>query len=141
MSDAPRAHRAPMHLRFADIDSLGHVNNVTYAVYAETARVEFLAELGHAVRTIILARIALDFRRPIPYGAGVHVDTRVSRIGRTSIGLWQEIVADGVVAAEVESVVVFYDYESATPQPVPEATRHALAPYVMRSPPPTSSRA
>ena len=36
------AHRTDIQMRFGDTDALGHVNNASYASYAEVARLEAL---------------------------------------------------------------------------------------------------
>lgn len=125
-----RVHRTDIQLRFGDTDALGHVNNASFAVYAETARLEFLRTLGEAVRSLILAHLAMDFRRQVELEDRVHVDTWVERIGNSSLTLLQHILANDLVAAEVRSVVVCFDYETQRPRPWPDAVRHALQPYV-----------
>ncbi len=126
---APRVHQTPIQLRFADVDALGHVNNVAYASYVETARVEFLQALGEQVQSIILAHLALDYRRPVHLGRAIRVDTWVERVGRTSVTLRQSVWADDDRAADVRSVIVCYDYADGAPRDLPPALREALAPY------------
>jgi acyl-CoA thioester hydrolase len=125
-----RAHRTPIQLRFADLDLLGHVNNVAYASYVETARVDFLRSLGTEVTSIIIAHLALDYRRPVHDGRALAVDTWVEKIGRTSVTLGQTVWADDERAADVSSVLVFYDYQRGEPMAVPDDVRRALAEYV-----------
>ena len=60
-----RTHHTPMQLRFADTDALGHINNGSFVVYAETARLTFLNQILDASRSSILAHIAVDFRQQI----------------------------------------------------------------------------
>jgi acyl-CoA thioester hydrolase len=122
-------HRLPIQLRFADIDMLGHVNNVAYASYVEMARVEFLRSLGERVTSIIVAHLALDYRRPVHEGRALAVDTWVEKIGRTSVTLRQVVWADADRATDVRSVLVFYDYERGAPMEVPAAMRVALEQY------------
>lgn len=122
-------HVLPIQLRFRDTDRFGHVNNAVFATYAESARVDFLYGLDPAPPGLILARLAIDFRRQLHLGQSVEMRTRVGRVGTSSIGLAQELHADGARAAEIESVVVVYDYDRERSLPVPEGLRTALAPY------------
>ena len=122
-------HRTPIQLRFGDVDMLGHVNNVAYASYVETARVEFLRSLGQPVQSIIVAHLALDYRRPVHYGRALHVDTWMEKLGRTSVTLGQVVWADEDRAAEVRSVLVWYDYDRGAPTVVSDAMRAALSEY------------
>lgn len=119
-------HRTPVQMRFADTDALGHVNNGSFVVYAEVARLDFFRAIGSEVRSLILARIAVDFRTQVRFDATLSVDTWVGRIGTTSVTLQQVIRAGDVVATEIESVVVSYDYEQQRSTPWTADTRATL---------------
>ena len=123
----PGAHRTPVQIRFGDTDALGHLNNASYAVYAEVGRLAFLETLGAEVGALILARLEVDFRAQARYGEAVAVDTWVERVGTTSVTLRQHVCADARVAAEVRSVVVRFDYAAQRPAPWPDAVRAAFA--------------
>jgi acyl-CoA thioester hydrolase len=125
-----RVHRVAVQMRFADTDALGHVNNGSFVLYAETGRLEFLQVLGSAVRSLILAHLAIDFRRQVGYGEPLVVDTWVERVGTTSVTLLQVIRASDIVAAEVRSVVVYFDYAAGRPQTWTPDLRAALEAYV-----------
>jgi acyl-CoA thioester hydrolase len=127
---APHVHRVDVQMRFADTDALGHVNNGSFVVYVETGRLAFFEAAVTEVRSLILAHLAVDFRRQVRFGQALAVDTWVERVGRTSVTLRQAVLADGVVAAEARSVVVCFDYEAQRPMPWPAATRRALERYV-----------
>ena len=124
----PSPHRTDIQVRFADTDALGHLNNTSFALYAEQARLDFLREAtGEPRGGFILAHIALDFRRQVRYGDGVHVLTWVERVGTTSVTLAQRVVANGGTAADVRSVVVRFDYAAQRPTPFDGAAREWLA--------------
>jgi len=119
--------RLPVQLRFGDTDKLGHINNAVYASYAELGRLAFLQELGIEAATLILARLTIDFRRQVRLGDRCAIQTRVSRLGNTSFGLEQTLYANDEVAAEFEAVLVWFDYESQRPGPIPADVRDVLA--------------
>ena len=125
-----KRHHTDIQLRWSDTDALGHLNNTSYASYADVGRLDFLRQIFEAVGEIILAHLAMDFRRQVSYGMRVHVETWVERIGRTSITLRQDVVADGAVAAEVRSVVVYFDYETQRPRELGAKVREGLGPFV-----------
>jgi acyl-CoA thioester hydrolase len=125
-----QTHRVDIQMRFADTDALGHVNNGSYVIYAEKGRLEFLRLLGSQVRSLILAHIAVDFRRQVVFGDAVSVDTWVERVGTTSVTLLQTIVANGEVAADVRSVVVAYDYPAKCAKPWTPEQRASLEAYI-----------
>lgn len=127
-------HRTPIDVRFGDTDMFGHVNNAAFATYVETARLAFFRDVlggsrerpGGDAGGIILARLSIDFRRQLLYGAAAEVTTEVGRIGRTSVTLKQVVLSDGETVADVETVIVAFDYESQTSQPIPEDVRLKL---------------
>lgn len=115
-----------IQVRFNDTDALGHLNNTAYATYAELARVNFFHELGIVTGKLILAHIALDFKRQVHFGNRVQVETSVEKIGRSSVTMQQLVFADGELAAAIRSVVVYFDYSANRPIPVPETARGLL---------------
>jgi YbgC/YbaW family acyl-CoA thioester hydrolase len=123
-------HRTDLQMRFSDTDALGHVNNVSFAAYAETGRVDFLRRLGKSVMSLILANVSIDFRRQVTFGEPIHVDTWVESLGRTSITLGQTIWAGEQKAADVRSVAVHFDYASGRPVELTDEIRRELAPML-----------
>ena len=123
-----------IQVRFADTDALGHVNNGSFVVYAETARLEFAkALLGSGFRALILAHVAVDFRRQVVFGQSVSVDTWVESIGRTSVTIRQIVRANGETAAEIKSVVVSFDYTAQRSTPWTSEAMAAFAEYATYS--------
>ena len=123
---------APIH--WGDQDSFGHVNNLMYLRWAETARVEYLTKIGLWERSPannigpILASITCHFRIPLTYPDTVHAGARITAVGNTSVRMAHLIVSErhGAVAAEVESTLVMLDYNVSKPVPVPEQVRSAI---------------
>ena len=124
-------YRTNVQVRFADTDALGHLNNTAFSFYAEHARLEFFSDLGAEVQGLILARIALDFRRQVRFREDVYVLTKVERVGNSSVTLAQEVYAEGELAAEVSSVVVLFDYEAGRPKRIPEDVRERLGAHLL----------
>lgn len=143
-------HLLPVQLRFADTDRFGHINNANYATFVESARIAFLTSVGHPLGSMILARLAIDFRRQLQMSDALLVLSRVERLGNASIGLRQLLVrpsqpltafgAGGSyslgdlpsteLVAEASSVVVTFDYAANRSTPMTDALRKALAPYI-----------
>lgn len=122
-------HRTEVQVRFKDTDALGHLNNTTYAAYAELARLEFLRATATEVSSLILAHLAIDFRKQVRFGEEVSVETWVEKIGSSSVTLYQAIYAAGEIAAEVKSVVVHFDYTVQRSRPLPDEARSKLSTY------------
>ncbi len=137
MSPDIQPFRTDIQVRFNDTDMLGHLNNTSYALYAEQGRVAFMDEFrrGGALPEgvfVILARLELDFLRQVRYGDRVHVLTHVAKLGRTSVTLAQEIYGDDRLAARAVSVVVVFDYGLQKPVLISERARRLLEPYLLQ---------
>jgi acyl-CoA thioester hydrolase len=130
MSDRSQVHRTDIQVRFSDTDALGHVNNASYAAYAELARLDFLKRFGGSVRSLILASLYIDFRRQVSFTDTVHVETAVAKIGTSSVTLAQTIFAEGERAADVRSTVVYFDYSNNKSRPLTDEMRAAVAPFL-----------
>ncbi len=122
-------HVTEIQVRFGDTDALGHVNNAVFATYAETARIAYFREqagmysVPGEVAGFILARLAIDFRSQVRLGQKVTVQTGIARIGSSSLTMRQQVMADGVVAADIEAVAVSFDYEKQRPVRIPQHIR------------------
>jgi acyl-CoA thioester hydrolase len=122
------AFRTRLEVRFADTDAMGHVNNAAYLTYVEAARIAWwTATTGETLERepgraegLILAEAELAFRAPLFFGETVTIETRATRIGRTSLGVDHRLTAaraDGPsrLIATCRSVIVRYDYEAERP--------------------------
>jgi acyl-CoA thioester hydrolase len=132
LSDFPVVITVP--LLWGDHDAFGHVNNLVYLRWCETARVEYLLRIGlwpslppQGVGPI-LASISCDYKRPLTFPDTVQVGARVTRIGNRSFQMLHRVVSQALdtVAAEVESTIVILDYSQNKTVPVPENNRRAI---------------
>ena len=134
----PFNHRVEIVVRFADTDAMGHVNNAVYLTYCEMARIRFWTDVtGQEIafgtkgaESLILAEARITYRAQAFYGEIVTVESRATRIGRSSFTLEHRLLAAapaGVprLVAVSESVVVRYDY--ATARPVALSPAHVAA--------------
>ncbi len=120
----PFAHEISIEVRFADTDAMGHVNNATYLTYCESARIRYWTDLtGKLTESLILAEARITYRAQLYYGETVTVQTRATRIGRSSFTLEHRLVsalpgdAPRLVAVS-DSVLVRFDYETGRPTPL-----------------------
>lgn len=123
-------HTTSVQVRFRDIDAFGHVNNAVFFSYVELARIRYLLdvleiEADFSTLPLILARVELDFRAPIYFGDDLEVGTRVDRIGRSSFGMRHRVTAGSErrLVADVDTVLVTYDYAAERPIRVPDDWR------------------
>ena len=77
------------------MDALGHVNNIIYFRYFETARVNWLKSIGINLgannESFVLANACCEFIIPIKHPAIISVDTFLSSIGNTSVDLTHDL--------------------------------------------------
>jgi acyl-CoA thioester hydrolase len=126
-------HRVEFVVRFADLDALGHLNNVSVVTMCETGRVEFTHDAGLHDGTapgFVVASLHVDFRAQGFYRDELALGTSAGRIGRTSITLKQRLwrPADDTTLAEATSVLVVLGEDRRTPAPVPDGWRARLIP-------------
>ena len=94
-------------LRFSDTDAMGHVNNARFLSYLEDARVALFRDLAGGVdglleRGVILARVEIDYRRPVELDPHpIECDVWVSRIGTASFDMGYRLRQRGAVSAEI----------------------------------------
>jgi acyl-CoA thioester hydrolase len=121
-------------VQWGEQDALGHVNNVTYFRWFETARLAYFYRLGlmelHRDERIgpILATVASNYRRQLTYPDTVHIGVKVVRLGRSSMDLEHMIFSRELLAlaAEGTSTVVIFDYKANGPHAIPAKIRHAV---------------
>lgn len=117
----------PILLRFCDTDMIGHINNVAFAAFAESGRIDLFRKYGFVGANLILVRLAVDFKAQLQLEDATHIESWVDRVGNSSITVKQQVIGAKKVVAEVESVVVTFDYASNEPRNVPEELRRQIA--------------
>lgn len=123
-------------VQWGDMDALGHVNNTRYLSWFESARITLFQRVGVASTMgsglgvgPILATTTCDFIVPVVYPATVHVGTRVSKVGETSVTMEYEVrdaAAPDKLYARGSSVIVMFDYRSSQKVRVPDDVRAAI---------------
>ena len=114
-------------VRFRDLDSLAHMNNAVYATFLEQARIAFLSPHGAQVENMILARLEIDFRSPAELGETIEITLTPTRIGTKSFDLEYVMRAGDRVVAEAKTVLVAYDYVTATTVELPDDWKERFA--------------
>ena len=117
-----------IQIRYADLDTLGHVNNAVYLSYFELGRIEYMrSRLGHFDLediNFVIARIEIDFRKSILMHYPVSLKTSIERIGRTSLTFLQILFnpENNEVFSTGKVTVVFID-RNRKPVEVPSRLR------------------
>ena len=120
---------------WGDQDAFGHVNNVVYFRWCESARVAYLNDTGlqalmsQANLGPILASIKCDYLRQLNYPDTVRIGARITRISNKSVSMEHAIFSDSLqaIAAKSDSVVVLFDYGQHKSCAIPDNVRQKIA--------------
>ena len=128
-------HSHIVHVRFADIDAFGHVNNAKFLTYIEEARVSYFDKVVNwkydwMSTGIILAKADINFKLPIKFKDKITIKTRCKKIGNKSIELEQVILkvnsSEDITLAHASTILVAFDYRNQSSVIVPDNWRTAL---------------
>ena len=107
----------PIQMRFADVDMLGHVNNVNQQHYFDVGKSDFFAQVldpapNWKQEGLITVSTYNDYLAQIRYGEPIAVLTRIEKVGNKSFTLFQQIVntATQEVKTQSRSVLVAFDF-------------------------------
>lgn len=130
-----------MPTRWMDNDIYGHVNNVTYYSYFDTAANRYLIEQGgldiHAASVVgFVVESNCRYMAPVAFPTHLTVGVRTERLSDKSVTYGIGIFAadDNMVSAAGEFVHVFVERASGKAASIPADMRHALAAIVADSP-------
>ncbi len=126
---------------WGDQDAFGHVNNVVYFRWFESARVAYLNDTGlqalmsQAHLGPILASIKCDFLRQLNFPDTVRIGARITRIGNKSVSMEHAIYSEALqaIAATADSVVVLFDYAQQKSCVIPADVRERIESLEKRS--------
>ena len=124
-----------MQTRWHDNDHYGHVNNVVYYSYFDTAVNGWLIEAsGGDIRELpaigVVAETSCRFLKPVGFPDRLQIGVAVARLGRTSVGYRLAVFRgdDEDVSALGRFVHVYVDREHRRPVEIPARLRTALEP-------------
>jgi acyl-CoA thioester hydrolase len=136
MRDTPRAafpHFLAIPTRWMDNDVYGHVNNVNYYSFFDTAVNRFLIERGvldiHEGQVVgFVVETSCSYFSSIAFPDTVHVGVRVAKLGNSSVRYELALYRndEALPAAAGHFVHVYVDRGSNRPVPIPDATRAVL---------------
>lgn len=127
-------HFLPIQTRWMDNDVYGHINNVVYYAYFDTAVNEYLIQAG--VLDIIqgpviglVVETTCHYFTPVAFPQKLEAGLRVSRLGTSSvhyaIGLFQP--NNKTPVAQGHFTHVYVDRKTRRPTPLPDHFRAALS--------------
>ena len=124
---------ASLGVRWRDLDAFNHVNNSNFLTYLEEARLQWLEQVHDwfsETSMPVLAASELQYRRPIPWPASLHVELRCIRLGNSSITIAHRIVdasKPDCLYCDGNVVMVWMNPATGKPVPLPPSIRAAAA--------------
>jgi len=119
--------------RWADNDVYGHVNNVVFYSWFDTAVNAELVERGlldieHGAMIGLVVETSCRYFAPLAFPQSVEAGVRVAKLGTSSVRYEVGIFAEGSdeAAAEGHFIHVYVDRETRRPVPLPEDWRQGL---------------
>ena len=94
-----RSLESNVSVLWGDMDGFGHVNNIIYLKWCETARIELFRKIwkykvGNMEEILekggvgpILANFNMDYKHPVKYPDDVKIRTYITHIGTSSLGI------------------------------------------------------
>lgn len=141
-------HHLAVRVRFAETDANGHVSQVSYLIYFEEARTDFLETLVPGFewfrpdRTLVLVRQWIDYVAPAYFPDRLDVASAMVRLGNSSVVMAHEITRESThdggegptsaptVIARGESTMVLVDGATQKSTPWDEVLRARLTALV-----------
>jgi acyl-CoA thioester hydrolase len=115
---------------WSELDLFGHVNNVFFYRYMQSARVRFWQQIGlygmyeNEKIAPLLASAAIDFKKPLLYPGHVHVHYKPDFVKTTSFGLVYTMLDDhGEIAATGKDAMVLFDFGKNMKLKIPDILR------------------
>lgn len=118
---------------WADLDLFGHVNNVVFFKYIQSARVNYceligLTSLNNSDKlSFMVASSQCQFKKPLRYPDEIHVFCKVDWIKNSSFQLSYQIHnSENIVIAEAADILVVYNHLQHCSFKMPESVRETV---------------
>lgn len=129
----------PITTRWMDNDYYGHVNNVTYYSYFDTAANQYLIEAGgldleNSPTIGVVVNSSCTYKSSVAYPQRLEAGLRVDKLGNSSVkyGLAVFVEDEPEASAFGHFVHVFVDRKTNRSVPIPESIRSALEKIVVK---------
>jgi len=123
-------------IHWGEMDSFGHLNNVHFFRYMETARIDYLEQtdffkgdwkVGKGLGPILL-KIECTYLSPVHFPDTLTISCSTTKIGNTSFHMEHGIYSQQQqkLVAEGKSIIVLFDYDKQSKTPIPDHLRKKL---------------
>lgn len=122
-----------LRIDWSELDLFGHVNNVTFHKYAQTARLNFVDAIGlmklHKTQNIgfMVAETNCQFKKELLFPGNIHIQTKVDFAKNTSFALVHTMIDDdGEIVAIAKDILVVFDFNKKEKCLIPEKIKKSL---------------
>jgi acyl-CoA thioester hydrolase len=125
--------RLTIKIDWADLDLFGHVNNVVFFKYIQSARVNYCELIGltsldeRDKLSFMVASSQCQFKKPLHYPGEICVRVRVDWIKNTCFQLVYRLEKNNELIAEAQDVIVVFNHLVKTKVLVSEGIRKAIS--------------
>lgn len=119
-----------IRIDWSELDAFGHVNNVVFYRYIQSARVWFWEQIGlydmyeRDKIVPLLASATIDFKKPLYYPGNVIIEYQPTFIKNTSFGLEYKIKNDKMeIVAIGKDIMVLFDFKENLKMNIPDFLR------------------
>ena len=126
---------ASEHVRFADLDTLGHVNNNSYGLYVETARIAMWQHIlqdnfWKQTHYNLLRSAHTEYHKELHYPNDLSLGVRILRIGTSSSEAVCGVFTGDICHATTHSIGVYVNATTHAVEPIPDSLRQKFQPYM-----------
>lgn len=119
-------HTTSVKVRFYELDPYDHVNHTIYFSYFETARIDYLAEMGWGLHRLkeegwqfVVVELNARFLAAARFGEELTIHTWIEEVGRVK-STWQQVMLRGEdTVARLTVSAAFTDLQG-KPRRIPE---------------------
>lgn len=127
-------HTSEVRVRFYELDPYNHVNHTVYLAYFETARIDYLDEMGVGLDVMQKQGwqlVVVELKARFQAAAGLHdiltITTSVGEVGRVTSTWHQEMRRGDALVATLEVTAAFTD-AAGKPRRIPAEFVEAVSP-------------
>jgi acyl-CoA thioester hydrolase len=127
-------HEMHIPIRWGDMDAMGHVNNVSYFRYLETARIEWLNGAGFQPdpngEGFVIINAFCNFLIQLEYPGTILARTYAANLGRISFDSFTTLARveqPEVISAAGGATIVWVNFPQQKSMPFPDRLREILS--------------
>lgn len=122
-----------IRIDWSELDLFGHVNNVAFHKYAQTARLNYVDAIGlmklHQIHNIgfMVAETNCQFKKELLFPGNINIQTQIDFVKNTSFALQHTMTNDaGELVAIAKDVLVVFDFNKKEKEIIPHIIKEKM---------------